>query len=189
MKKIIINIILCLFFSNLFSQNKENISVERSIYGIQIGLLGGWINNESKLTDNISIRSEIGLDFGYLGGEFNKGTNLIFYPSITIEPRYYYNLNKRSNNSKNIKNNSANFIALSADYHPDWFVLNSNKKNNIYINNQISLVPKWGIKRTKNNVTFEAGIGYGVNYILDNEYIGNKSFGILDLHLRIGYTF
>ncbi len=36
-------------------------SVEKSIWQIQTGLIGVWINNESKLTNSVAIRSEFGL--------------------------------------------------------------------------------------------------------------------------------
>ena len=51
-----------LVFNLSFSQNTT--SIEKSIFGLQTGLLGVWAHNETRLSKTISLRSEIGLDFG-----------------------------------------------------------------------------------------------------------------------------
>lgn len=38
----------------------QNASVEKSVFGIQTGFLGIWGHNETKLTNQIALRSEIG---------------------------------------------------------------------------------------------------------------------------------
>jgi len=40
--------------------------------GIQTGFLGIWVHNESKLSNTISLRSELGFDSGFWGGDFMK---------------------------------------------------------------------------------------------------------------------
>ena len=52
-------------------------------------------------------------------------------------------------NRKNTTNNSANFFTTSISYHPDWFVISN--KDNLYVTNQLSILPKWGIRR---NIAF-----------------------------------
>ena len=168
----------------------QEISVEKSIYGIQTGFLGVWVHNESRLTNEISLRSEIGFDSGIFGGSFYDKTGFLMTPVITLEPKWYYNLEKRNSKSKNIKNNSGNFIGLKTSYNPDWFVISN--YDNIRVVNQISIIPKWGIRRNiGNHFNFEAGIGLGYRYIFAKSagYLTNESEATLDLHLRIGYTF
>ena len=61
MKKITLLITYLLF--SLFTNAQES-SVEKSIFSAQTGFLGFWINNEFKLSNNFSLKSEIGLDRG-----------------------------------------------------------------------------------------------------------------------------
>lgn len=181
MKKIII--VLSAFISiGLYSQTKT-VRVEKSIYGIQTGLLGVWVNNESKLSNKISLKSEVGLDFGAGKTIFDEKLFFLAIPSISAEPRFYYNLIKRFDKNKNITNNSGNYISIKSTYNPDWFVVSN--KDNITVNNQLRIVPSWGIKRTYGkHFTLESGAGIGFQFI---EKTKNNTY--LDLHFRIGYTF
>ena len=79
------NLILFLFTSFSFSQTTN--SVEKTIFGVQSGFLGVWAHNETKLSNQLSLRSEIGLDFGIQGNDNYTTTALI--PSIRLEPRWY----------------------------------------------------------------------------------------------------
>jgi len=171
------------FFLFFLSVQSQNSGVEKSIYNIQTGFLGFWINNEYRLSNEISLRSEIGLDAGFRGCS-DCDTKYALAPVITLEPRWYYNIKKRNLLNKGI-NNSANFLALSIKYHPDWFVLSND--DYAYVSNQISIIPKWGIRRMigNSNFNYEAGIGIGYKYYFDE----NFSETTADLHLRIGYTF
>lgn len=188
MKQIIYGAFFLLVFQSNYSQNN---GVEKSIFNIQTGVLGSWINNETKISSKFALRSEIGLDAGIFGGDINDNSGFFLTPVINIEPRWYYNILKRENKNKPINNNSANFLTTSISYHPDWFVISS--KNNINVYNQLSIIPKWGIRRNiaNSNFNFEAGIGFGYRFYFLKQYGYSKNDGetALDLHLRIGYTF
>lgn len=148
-----------------FAQN----SVEKSLFNIQTGFIGVWINNELKLTNDIVLRSELGLEPTWVLGE---GTS--WHANIRAEPRYYYNLDKRNSKGKRIAKNTANFWALAMNYRP----------KGKYSIESYSFVPKWGIRRVKNKFNYELGVGFG--YRKEKEY---GSFAEIDLHLRIGFTF
>jgi hypothetical protein len=188
MKKNICTILFLLVFQTNYSQN---IGLEKSLFNIQAGVLGTWVNNEAKLTNSFALRSEIGLDAGIFGGEINGNTGVFFTPVINFEPRWYYNINKRENKGKNTTNNSANFLTTSISYHPDWFIISN--KDNLYVTNQLSIIPKWGIRRNiaNSNFNFETGIGLGYRFYFLKQYGFSKNDGetALDLHLRVGYTF
>jgi len=174
-----------------FQAQAQDASVEKSVFNAQIGLLGLYANNEFKLTNSLALRTEIGLDAGIFGGSFYEKTGLILVPVFSLEPRWYYNLEKRNNKGRNIANNSANFVALAVDFHPDWFVISN--YDNVGIRSQLSVIPKWGIRRHigKSNFNYEAGIGLGYRFNLtqniDEQQISGDA--ALDLHLRIGYSF
>ena len=53
-------IITLVFLSLSFLCNAQNASVEKTVFGIQTGFLGIWGHNESKLSNTIALRSELG---------------------------------------------------------------------------------------------------------------------------------
>lgn len=187
MRKFIYIGFLLFVFQATYSQNG---TIEKSFFNLQTGVLGTWINNETRIAKNVALRTEIGFDAGIFGGEVNNNSGLFLAPVISLEPRWYYNINKRANKNKNTLNNSANFITPLISYHPDWFVISN---NNVSVFNQVSIIPKWGIRRSiaETNFNLEAGIGIGYRYYFKKQYgyLKNDSEIALDLHFRIGYTF
>lgn len=107
MKKILHSIILLGFTLVSFAQDA---SVEKSIFGIQTGLVGVWAHHEAKLNNSIALRSEIGLDAGFSRGIFSEQLLFIMAPTITLEPRWYYNLERRAGKNKRIDGNRGNLI-------------------------------------------------------------------------------
>ncbi len=167
----------------------QELSVEKSIFGIQTGLLGIWGHNEFRMSDKIAFRSEIGFDSGIWGGDFYDSTGFLLAPVLTVEPRFYYNINKRESKQKRIDGNSANFLSFRISYHPDWFVI-SNQDVNVV--SDISFIPSWGIRRNLGkHFNYEAGAGIGYRYIFAKNagYNENESEVALNLILRIGYKF
>ncbi len=168
----------------------QNTSVEKSIWGIQTGILGIWIHNEYKLSNKVALRSEIGFDGGYRYSDFFGYNYYVLAPVLTAEPRWYYNLEKRNKKGKNISKNSGNFVGLKTSFHPNWFTISN--EDNIEVTPQITIIPKWAIRRTVgNHFTYEAGIGIGYQYIFYKNagYADNESTWAPDLHIRLGYTF
>lgn len=132
----------------------QNASVEQSTFGIQTGVLGIWIHNEAKLANQIALRSEIGFDSGFFGGSSYNRTGFLMVPVITVEPRWYYNLNKRVAKSRNIAGNSGNYLSIQTNYNPDWFIITN--EDNLSLVNQASVIPTWGIRRSLgNHFTYE----------------------------------
>ncbi|WP_031427030.1 hypothetical protein [Flavimarina sp. Hel_I_48] len=183
-------IIFFIFFGISFLDHAQNVSVEQSIYGIQTGILGIWVHNESRLADQIALRSEVGFDAGLWGGSFYDKTGYAATPVLTLSPRWYYNLKRRAEKSKRTNGNSANFLALKTSFRPDWFVI-SNYDNVSYVSD-FSIVPTWGIRRNIGaHFNYEAGLGVGYIYYFAKAagYDENESAGVVNLHLRIGYRF
>ena len=189
MKKIqLITLFLFLGTANLLAQ--KDASVEESIYGVQLRLLGLSGHNERRLSDQFALRTEVGFSGGIGQGFYERDVFFILIPEISVAGRWYYNLQKRLDKGRNISKNSGNFIALKLGYQPDWFKISS--EDNIDLKNSVYSSLKWGIKRTiLKHLTYEAGIGLGVGAYFDH-YQGENfttTYGFLDLHLRIGYTF
>ena len=174
-------IITIVFLSFSIFCNAQNASVEKTVFGIQTGFLGIWVHNESRLSNTIALRSEFGLDAGILFTDFEGNSGFLLAPVLILEPRFYYNLNKRNSKSKDTKNNSGNFISLKTSYHPDWFVISDITE---HITSDISFIPTWGIRRNiETHFNYETGAGIGIRFF------SNESEAIGNLHLRIGYVF
>lgn len=188
MKKILLIVIFCAL---TFIVKSQNTSVEKSTSGIQTGVVGIWVHNEVRLSNQIAMRSELGFNGGVFGGSFyGGGVVILMMPVITLEPRWYYNLDKRVLKSRNISGNSGNFISLKASYHPDWFVITNRKGWNAV--NRVSIIPTWGIRRNiGNHFSYESAIGIGYGFLF-NRSTGNLNIEgetAVNVHLRIGYRF
>lgn len=168
----------------------QTATVEKSIFTVQTGIFGAWVNNETRLTNQIALKSEVGLDATVFGGEQYSKTGFIFTPVLNVEPRWYYNLNRRVSKNKTIYNNSGNYAALSLNHHPDWFVISNT--DGVVVYPSFAIVPKYGLKRTigSSNFNYEFSAGIGFQNIYREKYgYKNVNDTFLDLSFRIGYTF
>ena len=180
--KLLLFLIVTVFSASVFAQKKE-VSVEKSIFGLQAGLFGIWGYNEAKLSNSISLRTELGLNMGIWGGTSYSKTGYVLFPTVSVEPRYYYNLQRRTKLNKKIINNSGNFFSLKTNYTPNLFTVSN---YNSYVHNHITVIPKWGLRRSFAE-KFEYELSVGVGYIYDFDI--NKGGAGLDLGFRLGYRF
>lgn len=186
-------ILAFIFFTTFSSWSQQNASVEKSVYGVQVGVLGFWAHHEARLQNTISLRTEVGFDTGLFSSNSDySGTDVgvVFIPTISLEPRLYYNLQKRFDKGKNITKNSGNFVGLRLNYRPDWFTLSNVSETSVADN--IAIIPKWGVRRTIwNHFTYEigAGLGYRKYFIKQYGYSDNPGEVAFDLHIRLGYSF
>jgi len=175
----------------------ETATVEKSLFSVQTGFIGLWVSNESRLSNRWALRTEVGFDLwtyktyeNYNLGEEKKGSFLA--PSITIEPRWYYNIEKRGRKGRYTGHNSANFATISVKYFPDAFTIGSHP-DFINIPNQITITPKWGIRRSIAQSNFNYELAFGIGYMgylsKEHENINENSDVYADVHVRIGYTF
>jgi hypothetical protein len=193
-------IIAFIFFALTININGQNASVEKTFFGLQTGFAGIWLNNETKLSKTIALRSEIGIENDFAVGDHYSGAGFILQPVINIEPRYYYNLEKRNLNGKKTTKNSGNYLSIKTSYHPDWFVINSDE--NITKIADLSIIPTWGMKRQiGNHFNFETGIGLGYRVVYLKPNYRTANYQSVDdsgldrnqytpyFHFRIGYAF
>lgn len=186
MRKLLLTLALC---SLALASKAQEASVERSTSGIQVGFLGIWAHNESRLTNKLALRSEVGFRTGVLRGHLQRDTKVFMTPTLILEPKLYYNLEKRSLKSKDISGNSGNFFSLRTTYMPDWFVISNS--DDINVRNQVSVIPSWGMRRNiGKHFNYETGVGFGYHHVFRKpDYISSRGYGIFDLRLRIGYRF
>lgn len=185
---LLLSLVLCLRCMTGYSQDSAGVS---SVGYIQTGFAGIWGGAEWKVGPRWAVRTEAGLDFGFRGGEIVGETRQFLTPVFNVEPRFYYNILRRTAAGKNTAGNSGNFLTLRMDYHPDWFTISN--QSDVHVVEQFQIIPKWGIRRHigSSHFNYELGIGIGYrHYFLSRYNINDKEDEIgADLHIRIGYTF
>ncbi len=163
MKKISV---IFFFIGLLVTQIKaQSVSVEKSIYGVQLGVPPLSIYNESRLTNLIALRSQISFGLVY---EMSLGESYWdIYPILNVEPRFYYSLPRRSVKGKRIDGNCGDYWALSLSYEPGWEF--KSKELNVFP--EINIIPTWGFKRNVGRYfIFEMCFGLGYGWVYEDYY-------------------
>lgn len=188
--------ILGFILISLIAKAQEKASVEKNLYGVQLGIVSTSFYYETKLNRKITLRTEAGLEFVSSTKEFDDPTIKDekvsqFSPYLTLEPRWYYGLDRRKRLEKNTTNNSSNYISLRTIYEFNNVPLEKNGDFDIVPT--LSIIPKFGIRRifAKHfNYEFSGGVGYQYNVFSKTKGCdcdhNNKA---VDLQIRIGYDF
>jgi hypothetical protein len=173
-------ILTVIFIITIFSAHSQENNKLEDLFGLKVGLIGGWISYEKALNNNFTLNGEIGYEGAFLKGTNNK-TDYVFTTIFSIEPRYYYNFSKRQEKGKKTKNNSANYIGSELFYVPD--LLSSTNRKNLDINKSFGIIPKYGLRRNiSDSLVFEFAIGIGYTWG-ENDINGVTS--ALDLRLNL----
>lgn len=179
----------CFLLSSIFAQAQES-TIEKNVTGVQGGLFVLDAYNEARIADKVSLRAEVSLVPLIWGGDlYDNKSGFALYPLFALTPKYYYNLNRRVEKGKNIKNNAANYLAFQVRYLPGWVISNH---DDMGLSNQIHFIPTYGLRRNflKNfNYEFKVGFGYGFSR---SEILGrnvNISGYAADLTFKVGYDF
>lgn len=190
-----VSLIFSLFMCSLLTgqESESQPSVEKNQWGVTIGLVETKLQNETKLARKATLRFEAGVDlfsYTYLtfnGSSIKEKAGFIFAPTITAEPMFYYNLDRRENLGKNTSRNSGNYFSLRT-----LFAFNEselyNSENNIEVANTFVIAPKYGIKRAfGKNFFYEFGFSIGWQHNLRDTRDQNDVY--IDLSARIGINF
>jgi len=193
-KKLLASVLLVCTFTITAQETQVNIknSVEKSIFSVQSGLVGIWANNELKLSNKLALRSEIGLELASFkfSDSYNQDIKYAAIPVVTLEPKWYYNLERRVRKGRNIAGNSGNSISIKINYMaPNVFMISDIEDFNGA--DQLNIIPKWTIRRVSGkHFIFEFGFGVGplIPVGKNAEYVDADDV-FADLHLRFGYSF
>lgn len=187
--------------------------VDKSVSGIQTGLLGIWWHNESRIAPNWALPTEIGYAAPvYARVQYREeatGNHNYFYPVfqpvLSLEPRFYYNSGKRQGNSNNTFHNSGNYLSFAFQYYPKFLAYSPKGNSDEFLafdakepNGGLYFIPTWGIRRNISyRLNFELGAGFGIDLIeafnlgtstsKEIAYVGNDF--IFNVHLRFGYKY
>lgn len=90
------------------TQEVEKVSVNKNLYGLQLGIVNASFYFETKLQRKIALRAEAGLELVSSTIEYDDSmiedeTTSIISPYLAIEPRWYYGLDRRARLGKKHK--------------------------------------------------------------------------------------
>ncbi len=187
-KYIVIGFVLISFLAKA-----QDVSVEKNLNSVQLGLLSLSYQNETRLDRKLSLRSEIGLGTGTASIKYSDGhteTSFLIVPFVNVEPRWYYGLDRRERLKRKTINNSSNYFSLLTT-----FVSGSNA----IVNTKgfeaapfITITPEYGFRRASKHFfsEYSVGVGYKHNF-LDKSYSYNIHENELnyDFQWKFGYMF
>ncbi|MDR1746602.1 MAG: hypothetical protein LBR49_04955 [Tannerella sp.] len=181
-RKVLIFSLLCILSANrIFAQGA---TVEESIWSVQAGAFGVWVNNETRLSNVCTMRSEIeltGMYWNWYVAGVADLTSYAVFPLFRAEPRWYYNLQRRAAKGKNTIYNAADFFAVKTTVNPGLVLISKN----VTVEPAFSIIPAWGFRRNFGryfNFELSGGIGY-VYTRSDGSDLG------MDFTVRVGYVF
>lgn len=128
-----------------------------TMHSAKLTFLGLSYAYERALSPRTSLTAELMLATGFQGRSDGWGTtiDINLAPVVNVEPRFYYNFLKRTVKGKNATNNSANYVAMSAEY-----TFGSNISDRLRCEQALSVTPKWGLRRALGEqFFFESAVG------------------------------
>jgi hypothetical protein len=87
----------------------------KSQWTLNTGIANFGIGKEVRLSPKTTIIFDAGIGWNRLVYKYNSSYNIdLGFPALyaSINPRFYYNMNRRANLGKNISNNAANYFGL-----------------------------------------------------------------------------
>jgi hypothetical protein len=165
MKNYILILVALLAFENLKAQEKTT-AVEKNQF--KINILSPGVTYEAGIGKNATLCTDANLSIG-VSYNSNSGRKWLYSPYIGEQYRYYYNLDKRNSNGKNVKNNSGNFISLSGSYY--FKPIGNSEFVSVY--DGFTIAPTWGLQRTyTNGININLVTGAGYNLGTNNRVAG-----------------
>lgn len=189
MKTLFQYLIAIVFFSitSIAVHAQEGQNTPKARHEVDLHLLGFGYNYEFPIVNKLTLQANVNYEFSlYINSDY---VNTIATLSFGLEPRFYYNLEKRIKNNKNTKYNAANFVSVQFIYLPD-LLTSTDSKFPVTVERQISVAPMWNIRRNiaQSNFNYEVGLGMFYRTIYYKEFDNESSF-TPNLSLKIGYNF
>jgi hypothetical protein len=188
--------VLVLVLISFIANAQEEVSVEKKLSGIQLGLFNASFQYEIKLDRKITLLSEVGLSWvtstkDFVDPNIEDEKVSVIAPYVTLEPRWYHGIDRREKLGRSINHNSSNYVALSTSYYSTKTpIIHS---GNFDIVSALYIIPKYGIRRAfakHFNYEFSGGIGYQYNVFSEAEGCNCDHVNTtIDLQARIGYNF
>jgi len=145
-------IILSIFLGTLSLYGQKNVSEKQW----KINVLPPSVSYEMGIAKNATLSADIGFGFGLRGGS-ERTTEFGIFPLAELGYRYYYNMDRRLENGKNISGNTGNYIGPLISYISGTSIF-----GDLSIANQLFVGPVYGLQRTyKKGFSFNVELGAG----------------------------
>ncbi len=153
-------------------------------HSVSINIVGLHYAYECPLGKNVSIIGRAGLNGGsglyavFAGAPFE----LHVMPEIDIEPRFYYNLDRRARHDRSTSKNTASFISLKMKYFVPYELTQLDISSSW---GSLLIAPTWGFRHVwSRHWMLEATAG------VDFYFTSARCFDFLpSINLRLGYVF
>ena len=187
-------IVLAFVLMSFIAKAQEEVSVEKNLNSVQGGLISLSYQKEIRLDRKITLKSEIGLVSGSSTIEYSDGQkekSFLIVPFVSVEPRWYYSLDRRNRLEKETKNNSSNYFSLLTSFSSTRTTVVNTK--DFETAPSLDIIPEYGIRRSIGKrfyAEYSAGIGYRHNF-LKKEYFYSidENEVVIDIQFKVGYIF
>ena len=181
--KIIFTCFILLSSTFLFAQKTPTDHQLENLFKLDLGFRGIGFTYEPRLSRKMVIELSAGV-----GGGYNISTNSFAFnwnflnPAVyaIVNPKFYYNRNKRFEKEKSMSRNSGNYIGMAIKYTTPSLGAVDEVVNTMLFNLH------WGLQRPLGKRwTFNTHVGAGYAYDLSG--FGGTVYPAMDL--RFGYVF
>lgn len=189
MKNRFLTILISISCFNIgYAQTSSNDYLKQKQLKANLNVLGLGANWEQKISKSRTINFEVGVKSDLTYHDNGNWSNSV-YPTVGIELRQYYNVQKRLDRNKSTANNSASFFSITTEYLFKPIIKSNSSANNGFV----KIIPAWGMQRKiASRVSFEGRFGWEIKYgtdwkrdlLFDNTKKWNSSPNI---RLGIGY--
>ncbi len=204
MKKLLLCTLAALVWAPFCADAQERFAEPPSTaanHSVSIDLIGLHYAYELPIARKATIIGRIGANFGAAGygnggGNWRTGAGvpwngdfLMIVPSIDIEPRWYYGLDRREEHGRDSYGNVGSFLSLKVQSRFPGYISDSNLKP---MEGVTFLSPAWGLRRVWRDhwlLEFSTGVRFGIahkDYRLWND---RNALDYLDVNVRFGYSF
>ena len=180
MQKLSLLVLLAICTISTYSQEKNTYNTEK-VWRINFLNPGAELELPTGDYSTFSTGLGIGYDGGYPDLTYkDNGLIYIIAPFLDLQQKWFYNLNKRMEKDKTVKNNSGNFVSARFKTKGPSITDNVIRTSDF----DFAFGPTWGIQR-KYGEKFHLLFDVGPQYYFDTE--GNGNIFPLIFQLNLGF--
>lgn len=160
-------------------------------HSISVDLFGVQYAYELPVARTATITGRVEAKFFAVFGASRQHSNYSGYvgviPTVELEPRWYYGLDRRAANGRNTAGNQGSFVALRLyTYLPYGYC----SASYVHMDGVAWVAPTWGLRRVwRDGWMFEFHTGPRLGYGYHGDFADRPFFKGIDLNVRFGYRF
>ena len=200
MKKFIVCAVVALFMAPLVANAQSGQSIPKpyteSNHSVSFDLLGLHYAYEHPLWRTGTIIGRVGAKFGVAGSSWRTGVGINYgdywtlIPSIEIEPRWYYGLDRRDRRGRSTFGNAGSFLSLRIQNRFPGYISDKGYRHDR--DGVTFFAPTWGLRRVWNDhwmFEFTTGLRFGILHDGGHWWDDGHALDNLNVNVRFGYSF